>query len=74
MWQIMDSCNLTTGWMLGGEGTISGPPTCLFSPYISVLEVSLTKYHKLDGLKQLTNLLSQSLEARNGGVSRAGSF
>lgn len=31
----MDSCNLTTGWMLGGGGTISGLPICLFSPYIS---------------------------------------
>ena len=61
-------------WMLGGGGTISGLPICLFSPYIRVLEVSLTKYCKLDGLKQLTNLLSQNLQARNGGVSRAGSF
>lgn len=60
--------------MLGGGGTISGLPICLFSPYIRVLEVSLTKYGKLDGLKQLTNLLSQNLKARNGGVSRAGSF
>lgn len=34
-----------------------------FLPYIRVLEVSVTKYCKLDGLKQLTNLLPQNLKA-----------